>query len=306
VGRFLPKRDREDIQQELRSLLLDKLEDRGAMGGEAAPDEDAVVALLEEMGRPREVATSYGKDRYLVGPEHFPLLLQVLRIGAIVYVLLYGVGLFVGLDSVTLTSFLESILGLFGNLFGFFGVVVLVFAILEWQDVKIKLAQPEWDPRALPKLDAPGRIDRAGMIVGIGLNVVALSVTYFFWRRGGVPYVVNPTSDATLLALPRNLLMVAMVVTGMQIAVDVLVWLRSRWDLVTRLVRSLLDIGGVYVLYRIMLAAVDTLTDSLLPVGVPVDLLRLGVNGFLVLLLAVVVIDGAVKAFKLALAGARA
>ncbi len=48
VGRHLPRNNRSDIQAELRSSLIDALEDRA--GHE--PTEDEIVELLKEFGPP--------------------------------------------------------------------------------------------------------------------------------------------------------------------------------------------------------------------------------------------------------------
>ena len=54
VGRYLPRKKRGDIQAELRSSIVDSLEDR--FGPD--PEESQVVELLQELGKPREVAAS--------------------------------------------------------------------------------------------------------------------------------------------------------------------------------------------------------------------------------------------------------
>ena len=65
VGRYLPRKNRADIQAELRSLLMDTLESR--VKGE--PSEEDVVALLKEFGPPEKVAASYWPEgQYLIGP----------------------------------------------------------------------------------------------------------------------------------------------------------------------------------------------------------------------------------------------
>jgi len=143
VGRFLPGRDRDDIKNELRSLLQDKLDDRvaGSASADASEDdasEDDVVALLKERGSPRKVAASYSGERYLVGPELYPQLMQVLRTGLVVYVIVHVALLALGSTVITIPSLIESALSFLGSIPGFFGAVVIVFAILERQDVKLK------------------------------------------------------------------------------------------------------------------------------------------------------------------------
>ena len=68
VGRALPRGQRSDIEQELRSLLQDSLESRIA---EQEGDEEAVqIDLLREFGPPDEMAHSYSpRARWLIGPR---------------------------------------------------------------------------------------------------------------------------------------------------------------------------------------------------------------------------------------------
>jgi hypothetical protein len=74
VGRFLPRVKRRDIQAELRSSLVDTLEDR--FGKEQSDDQ--VAELLKEFGNPREVAASYHpQGQYLIGPGLYPLFTMV-------------------------------------------------------------------------------------------------------------------------------------------------------------------------------------------------------------------------------------
>ena len=53
VGRHLPRKQRADIQVELKSTLVDTLEDRV----EGEPSQDDEIQLLKEFGPPRKVAS---------------------------------------------------------------------------------------------------------------------------------------------------------------------------------------------------------------------------------------------------------
>jgi hypothetical protein len=58
VGKHLPRKNRLDIEAELRSTLEDMLEDRSQQAGRPA-DEALATELLQEYGAPRKVAASY-------------------------------------------------------------------------------------------------------------------------------------------------------------------------------------------------------------------------------------------------------
>ncbi|MEZ4517867.1 MAG: hypothetical protein R3C44_13980 [Chloroflexota bacterium] len=49
--------------------------------GTRAPTQDDVVELLTEFGEPRQMAASYGREQYLVGPDLYPAMMFVLQRG---------------------------------------------------------------------------------------------------------------------------------------------------------------------------------------------------------------------------------
>ena len=77
VGSYLPESEREEVQNELRSLIQDQLDDRF----KGAPTQDDVVELLKEFGDPRQMAASYGREQYLIGPDLYPTMMYVLQRG---------------------------------------------------------------------------------------------------------------------------------------------------------------------------------------------------------------------------------
>ena len=75
----LPRKNRLDIETELRSTLEDMLEDRSQGTGRPA-DEALAAELLQEYGAPRKVAATYQAHPYLIGPRMFPTYTLVLKI----------------------------------------------------------------------------------------------------------------------------------------------------------------------------------------------------------------------------------
>ena len=71
VGKHLPRKNRADIEAEIRSTLEDILDERTMTDGPA--DEATVMTLLKEYGSPREVAATYKPQQYLIGPRLFPI-----------------------------------------------------------------------------------------------------------------------------------------------------------------------------------------------------------------------------------------
>ncbi|MFN8419308.1 MAG: helix-turn-helix transcriptional regulator [Anaerolineae bacterium] len=76
IGRYLPPKERAEIEAELRSSQIeDQLEDRYG----AAPTLTEIGSVLTELGEPRQLASSYNREQYLVGPELYPIMMTILR-----------------------------------------------------------------------------------------------------------------------------------------------------------------------------------------------------------------------------------
>lgn len=300
VGRFLPRRDREDIQDELRSLLLDRLEGAHQLDrvtGE--PEEEALVDLLKEVGHPRDVAASYGAERHLIGPTLYPLFTQVVRIGAIVLVAVHLVLLVLGAVTGTIPNLVEFTFDAIGNTLGYFGAVVIVFAILERQDVKINLEEEDWNPRDLPEIDKPARVETVGHFVGIAFNLVVIAVCLVGWRVGGVPVVANPWAETTIIPLSRGLLLAAAGLTAVQVVIALYVFLRRRWQLWTIIVNAVADAATALPIFLLIIQAVETPLGSFEPLEVLMPMMRTAFTLGMVAVVAINLIEGGVKSYKL-------
>ena len=64
VGILLPRKKRTDIEAEIKSTLIDMLEERSSSNQDQDKDE-IVLDLLKEYGSPTEVAASYQAEQYL-------------------------------------------------------------------------------------------------------------------------------------------------------------------------------------------------------------------------------------------------
>jgi hypothetical protein len=182
VGKYLPRKNRADIEAEIRSTLEDMLDERKPTEGPA--DEATVMELLKEYGSPREVAATYKTHQYLIGPRLFPIFETVLRI---VFAVVAGaslIGLGVGLTKTGLTgTAFVSIIGqwfggLISGLIAAFGNVALIFAIIERTQVANKFEKEfkEWDPKELKQEPDPDQIDLPDHIATIIFTALALVV----------------------------------------------------------------------------------------------------------------------------------
>lgn len=75
----LPKNQKQDIIAELSEDLHSQIQDQEAMLGRAVNEEE-IAAILKKFGPPMQVALRYQPQRYLIGPQVFPMYLFVLKL----------------------------------------------------------------------------------------------------------------------------------------------------------------------------------------------------------------------------------
>lgn len=259
VARGLPKAERADLARELRSMLEDALAERRAL----VPGEDPETAALEvlvELGPPDRMAERYGQPRRsLIGPESYPAYATVLKVVLGIVTVLYAVAivLSVAFAPAPATGFFELILKAAFDLGQValvnFGLVTLIFAGIE----RAERAQPEakraaeiepWDPRELPPIVDPERLDRGDLVFEIAFLLVLLVVLNTGLRAGGssgalaVFGSLTPAMEALVPWLNGVMLV--------ELTLNVFVLARGRWQRWTRA----LDIG-VNLVWLVLLAA---------------------------------------------------
>jgi len=253
VGKYLPRNQRADIEQEIRSTLLDMLEERDQV---SVTDDTAVIALLKEYGEPGKVAESYIGPRYLIGPRLYPTFELVLKIVLAVVLgaglLGYGIsasitGSFAGPDFL---SFLGQFwLGLLGGMMNAFGSLVLVFAILErvLPASKFEKVEEEWNPADLAKEPDPDEVKMSEAIATIIFTVAGLVIFNLYpnvvglaFNTDGVWTFIPILSKAFFTYLPWiNLLGVLQIIFN-------LYQLRQRiWTTFTRLCNIVIEVSTI-------------------------------------------------------------
>lgn len=161
VVRRLPEKQRGDIEQELRSLIEDMIDSR--MEETGGKREECIKAVLEELGSPAKLARSYrGENAYLIGGEYYDSYCFVLKI----VLICAGVGILISTVVSAMVQivqgqmpieeiFLESIAGI-GNipmsLITVFGMITLIYAIMERNRVKMTSNDAVWTLDKLPEI----------------------------------------------------------------------------------------------------------------------------------------------------------
>ena len=262
IGKRLPRRNRADIETEIKSTLQDMLDERSARLGKPV-DEAMTSDLLKEYGSPAKVAASYRPTPYLIGPRLFPTFELVLRIVIAVLVGVSLLGLVVSFASHSSGPDFIQVLGnwavqLFGGLIAAFGNIVLVFAILErvLPASKIEAETAEnWDPAELEAEPDPVVVKPSEPIFTILFTVIGLVILNIYPDLVGIGFVQDgrwisvPMLSRTFFTyLPWiNLLGV------LQIALNLVLLRMGRWTVPSRIANIALEIGSI-VLAAAMLA----------------------------------------------------
>jgi len=253
VGKHLPRKNRLDIEAELRSTLEDMLEDRSQQAGRPA-DEALAEELLQEYGSPRRVAATYQTHPYLIGPRMFHLYTLVLRI--VLFVVTLGLTIATVVSLITsypttpeiMQALINFATGLVSALVAAFGNVTLVFAILERVLPESEFEKEEkWTPAELTKEPNPGQVKTGDRIAGIVFTVAALVIFNFYpqivgiWNNtNGVWTQIAGLSDAFFRYLPWiNLSGV------LTIALDIWLLRLGLWSTLTRWLHIGLQVVGI-------------------------------------------------------------
>lgn len=177
VGRRLPSKTRADVQLELRTALLDATEARGL---DAASDKDqpGIIALLKEYGPPEKLAVSYGTGHSLIHPQVMPAYRRVLTISGGIITLIHLVGLMLVIRN---TGFDFTVGDVIANyikvILMSFGVITIVFAVIDRTLPDLQIKEPEWDPAKLPALlPEADRLDYADTIAELITQIAMVGV----------------------------------------------------------------------------------------------------------------------------------
>jgi len=320
VGRRLPRKVRDDVETELRSLLIDALEERVGSGPEAKVQfsENDQAAVLEEFGPPAQMAAKYQPvPRFIVGPKMYDIYLIVIAVIA-------GAGMLAAIVTSVVSGFFDVSSGLetlevIGRAFSMFfnifisgvGSVTLVFAILERvvPDIEINFDDDEeWDPRQLPEIEEQEPLKPAGLIAQIAFMVFLLIVFVFFPDRINfgayyddgwhvIPSLLSPAFFSLYLPLME-------IRWGLTIVLNLVLLRQLRWQFITSLAALLLEVFDIYILARLLTGPSvinGPVLDSIFPVleDIPVP----PVDGALRLAFAVALVVTAVttviKAYRL-------
>jgi hypothetical protein len=319
IGRRLPKKVRGDVETELRSLLIDALEERSGVqaSGETNYSEEDQIAILEEFGPPAQLAAKYQPTpRYIVGPKLYDIYL-------IVVAAIAGAGLLASIVTTAVSAFYNTAgaldsLELIGRAFSLFfnifisgiGSVTLIFVFLERviPGEVIKLDDEPWNPRDLPEIEEQEPIKPAGLIVQIAFMFLLLIVFIFFPDRINfgayydtswhvIPSILSPAFFAIYLPLIE-------IRWGLTIVLNLVLLRQMRWQFGTTLAAWLLDIFDIYILIRLVTgpSMLDMqILESLFPIlaDIPVPPVDAALRLAFTVALVVTIVLTVIKSYRL-------
>jgi len=248
VGRHLPRKNRMDIQAELRSAVIDTLEDRT----EGEPSEVEIEEVLKEFGPPKEVAISYyPQGEYLIGPSLFPLFRMVagITLAAVLGAQLLAQGIAIIIAQETFAP-LNILVSLLNSIPASLGMVLIVFIILQWFDVKPEIDDELWEPKTLPEIDEKEDVKQGERIFSIVVSVLLLVLLVFFPEKVGFvatpnwKFFPNPVIGQYLVWIVISLLA--------SIGLDIYILWQGRWETTARVAKIAVNLLSIVVLFLLL------------------------------------------------------
>ncbi len=254
VGRYLPESEREEVQNELRSLLQDQLDDRY----KGAPTQDDVVELLEEFGDPRQMAASYGREQYLIGPDLYPMMVKVLQRGwmiipPIVVLVNVLIPLLSGSETGLVGLFLQTAFNVLQAVAIFSAIVIGIFALLQHFGEDVDMPEQTFNPRDLPPINDDAAVDRGEVVLGLAFGTFWLFILFYFLRMGGLTLHFNLSDPGTVIPVPAQWLVVAIGAQFAELLINAWVLRRGRWSVGLLLSKTAAALVGLWAGYYILI-----------------------------------------------------
>lgn len=297
VERRLPLQGRKDILAEIRSNLIDLLEDQ--YPPEAVLDEKQLEQELRKLGSPHSVAVGYFRSDALIDPRFNPVFRFFVTFVAPIVA---GAMLLAGVVSSVLSQgespfwgIWEMLSNIWGAVTGLIGTVALILILItrffpQWGQGKdlnfMKEEQKEWSISDLPeRVQDTDKVQPWEPIVGIFFGIVGLLIfTVFFEDLAGFWWLVDgkwnmvPIFTASFMTfLPWIAINI-----GLEICRNALILFQRRKSIMTRVFEIVIQFSDLF-LAAAMLKAGDLVSfDKELAVqsGFPLE----GINGIQVLL----------------------
>lgn len=156
IQRYLPKKDKIEVIDELRSLLLDQFE---AFEDPSMKDEDKMKTIIKEFGFPIEVASKYKTDKPMILRELEPFMVLLFKIVGISVpsALLFAKALEVYSNTANITTshllleLVKAVPSIIMAVVSAFGVIFILFTGIS-QSIDPSKISEEFNPDTLPPI----------------------------------------------------------------------------------------------------------------------------------------------------------
>lgn len=256
VTKHLPENKRQDVSQELESLIEETLAER-SQGGQ--PTDADTKAVLMELGRPAELALKYdlhAKDA-LIGQPHFSVYLRVLKIvllavalGLTIASLMQG---FLGFEGNVFEYFMSVLSNIWQGLLGAFAWVTIIFSILYQKDIKLHIDTDDLED--LPEVPEKSRQIKLSEIIAPFIFTILFLVLFVVapqinlpvsWQGSEWISIFNPE----VLIQLRWLFIVAFAATILNLSVRFVTRCYSLPVFLTTVIETLLHVALLFTWFR--------------------------------------------------------
>lgn len=272
IRHHLPLKNRDDIIKEIRSLLMDSIEERNPKPG-TEPDEATIKAVMADFGAPRKVAQQYGTRAFLIGPQMYPVYLNVLKIVLVIVAALNILGVIIAAvsgssaESGIFVTLLETVGGLISSLFTAFGIVTLSFSLIERttpEEWRVEI-EKDWSPDDLEKVEDKERVKIHELAIEITMGIVLIVLINVYLDRIGIYYLADG-GWASAPILNDNILRYIPWITAytvFDIGLNLYLIRKGFWDLGSSIAKILINVFKIAVLAAIIIGpAIITISPT--------------------------------------------
>lgn len=258
VGRAVPESQRQDVEAEVAAAIADLTQARLESGSDPQAAEQEV---LVELGDPMRLAAGYAnKPLHLIGPDHFPAYVRLLKVLAstvlpvVTCAVILG-QIISGADAAEVVVTALATLWQVALMMAFW--VTVVFAAIE-RTPGSKAMSPQWNPSMLPDPPA-GHVKLGDTVASVTMSLIGAA--YLIWQNFRSPFTDAAGEPIPTLAPGLWSLWIPLMLAGL-LASAVLEVLRYRaggwsWGFVAA--NAAADL--VFTVPLIWLAATNTLVE---------------------------------------------